>query len=427
MVRRLTQLFTIILLLSNTLIFPQEKEQIEQKRSELSSIKSQIDNLQDQLITKTQKEKKSFAVLNNYNKQIYLLNKVINKLHAEEKQKQKQINSNEKRISVLIKDIKDLQNNYSKYVVAVYKHGKVSELESLLDAESVEQAILRVKYLQKFTEKRKQDLAELKNKKNELILARERLNKQKKKKALLAAQKEDEENNLQSKIRKSKRIIAAIKHDKTELKKELEAKRSAETDIKSMITKLIAEAEQKRRAEEERLAKGKLNEELNTGSKTPARIKEESTQSSSNYDINLSTENFSSFAALKGKLNWPVNHGRIIKKFGKNRNSHLNTVTVNYGVDIKTSSDEVVKAVAEGVVSTINWIPGYGSVVIVTHKGDYRTVYSHLSEIDVEEGDRVKLGSLIGRVGESLEGNVLHFEIWNSRKNQNPEVWLARK
>jgi murein DD-endopeptidase MepM/ murein hydrolase activator NlpD len=100
---------------------------------------------------------------------------------------------------------------------------------------------------------------------------------------------------------------------------------------------------------------------------------------------------------------------------------------MNYGVDIKASGDLSVKCVAGGVVSVIDYIPGYGSVIIVTHKGDFRTVYSHLSEIYVNEGDKVKAGSLLAKVGESLEGNILHFEIWNSRKNQNPEQWLAKK
>jgi murein DD-endopeptidase MepM/ murein hydrolase activator NlpD len=94
---------------------------------------------------------------------------------------------------------------------------------------------------------------------------------------------------------------------------------------------------------------------------------------------------------------------------------------------MKVSGDKDVKAIAEGVVSVIDWIPGYGSVVIITHKGDYRTVYSHLADIAVREGDRVKSGSLIGKVDESLEGNILHFEIWNSRDHQDPLAWLAPK
>ena len=54
-------------------------------------------------------------------------------------------------------------------------------------------------------------------------------------------------------------------------------------------------------------------------------------------------------------------------------------------------------------------------------------MYSHLDEIYVKEGDKLKTGNLIAKVGESLEGDILHFEIWNSRKNQNPELWLAKR
>jgi murein DD-endopeptidase MepM/ murein hydrolase activator NlpD len=100
---------------------------------------------------------------------------------------------------------------------------------------------------------------------------------------------------------------------------------------------------------------------------------------------------------------------------------------LNYGVDIKVASDLSVKAVANGIISAIEWIPGYGSIIIISHSGEYRTVYSHLGQIYVQEGDEVKAGQTIASVGESIEGNVLHFEIWNSRENQNPETWLVKK
>ncbi|MCL6097520.1 MAG: M23 family metallopeptidase, partial [Bacteroidetes bacterium] len=73
------------------------------------------------------------------------------------------------------------------------------------------------------------------------------------------------------------------------------------------------------------------------------------------------------------------------------------------------------------------WIPGYGSVVIITHRDEYRTVYGHVANISVKEGERIKAGNPIGSVNESLEGNILHFEIWSERNYQNPDVWLARK
>jgi murein DD-endopeptidase MepM/ murein hydrolase activator NlpD len=84
-------------------------------------------------------------------------------------------------------------------------------------------------------------------------------------------------------------------------------------------------------------------------------------------------------------------------------------------------------SVHDGVVSVIDWLPGYGSVVIISHSQDYRTVYGHMNNINVKEGEKVKKGAQLGKVGESAEGYILHFQVWNDRDNQNPEIWLARR
>lgn len=405
-------------------IFPQvEPDQsethhgrIDQEQNKLSEIKDEITALENEIKSKTQKEKESFEVLENYNKQSYLLNKLINQLRSEEKEKQKKINKSIEEIKILEKQISILKENYSKYITAIYKYGKTSELASLFDSESFEQALLRYEYLKKFSEKRKEDLADLENGIKKLSDLKIVLEKERLEKKHLADQKQNEENGLGSKLKERKKILSAIKNDKEELKKELDAKKTAEAKINQFIVKLIADEERKR-SERENLAE-EGNELVNL---TPV----ENSEDKFNYDLSIS--NLSSFSDLKGRLGWPISDGKIIRQFGKNTNDDLNTVTLNYGVDIKTDSDTDVRAVAEGVISIIDWIPGYGSVIIITHKDDYRTVYSHLSQIYVGEGDQVSAGKIIAKVGESLEGNVLHFEIWNSRNNQNPEVWLVKK
>ncbi len=424
MVKKSVNYIFLIILFITFNILPQDQEKIEVKKNELSDLKSEISKLEDELKQKTEKEKESFEVLENYNKQNYLLRKLIRRLKNQGNAKQKEIDKNNRKIEAIEKQISKLKNNYSKYVVAIYKYGEVNELASLLDAESVEQALVRYKYLQKFSERRGEDLQSYRDNIKELNKIKTRLEKEKLEKKLLADQKQKEENGLVAKQKERKKILNAIRNDKTSLKQELEAKKIAETKINQMIVKLIAEAEQRRKEEAERLAS--LN-------KTPVEksIPQNNIVNLSatepKYNVNLNTADFSSFSNLKGKLHWPIQNGEVIRKYGKNVNDNLNTVTLNYGVDIKASSDLDVKAVAEGVVSAIDWIPGYGSVVIITHKGDYRTVYSHLSDLYVSEGDKVNAGNVIGRVGESLEGNVLHFEIWNSRVNQNPENWLVKK
>lgn len=424
MVKRSIYYIFLIVFLISLKIIPQDQQKIEIKKTELSNLKDEILKLEDELKQKTEKEKESFEVLENYNKQNYLLRKLIRKLRSQEILKQKEIDQNNKKIASIEKQVSILKSNYSKYVVAIYKYGGINELASLLDAESVEQVLLRYKYLQKFSERRSEDLQSYEDNIKELNIVKAKLEKEKLEKKLLAVQKQKEENGLEAKQKERKKILNAIRNDKSSLKKELEAKKTAEIKIKQMITKLIADAERKRKEEAERLAS--LN-------KTPVEksIREENitnvSKTEQDYNVDLNTSDFSSFSNLRGKLHWPVKNGNVIRKFGENLNDNLNTVTLNYGVDIKASSDLNVKAVAEGVVSAIDWIPGYGSVIIITHKGDYRTVYSHLSELYVSEGDRVEMGKIIAKVGESLEGDILHFEIWNSRVNQNPEIWLVKK
>ncbi len=421
MVNGLNYLLLIFLCISINII-PQEQEKINLKKNELSDLKDEISRLEEELNKKTEKEKESFEVLENYNKQNYLLRKLIKKLKAGEKAKQIEIDQSNIKIKSIENKIIELRKNYSRYVTAIYKYGSTNELVSLLDAESFEQALLRYKYLKKFSEKRSKDLENYQNSIESLNILKSTLFREKQEKKLLVEQKLSEENGLEAKQREKRKILNAIKNDKTSLKKELDAKRSSEIKIKQMITKLIADAEKKRK-EEERLSK------LNQTSEKPISDNNIVNISPSSPKLNpdLNTSELMSFSNLKGKLNWPVLNGKIVRKYGENVNDVLNTVTLNYGVDIEASSDLNVKAVAEGIVSAIDWIPGYGSVIIVTHKGDYRTVYSHLSDLYVSEGDKVETGNIIAKVGESLEGDILHFEIWSSRTNQNPESWLVRK
>ena len=163
--------------------------------------------------------------------------------------------------------------------------------------------------------------------------------------------------------------------------------------------------------EKERERKSRLRTE-NLSSKQPVR--------------DYTYDNFEDFSSLKGQLSWPVKQGKIVRKFGENKNAKLKTVTLNYGIDVDVKKETDVHAVAEGIVSAIDWLPGYGSVVIVTHKDEYRTVYGHITDLNVNEGDKIKAGTVIGKVNDSLEGTILHFEIWSGRNYQNPETWLAR-
>jgi len=400
----------------------QEQDQLEEKKAELISLRNEITQLEDELSQKSAKEKESLEILENYNKQAHLLNKIIIKLLKQENAKRKEINKLQKDIKSIETEIKILMDNYSKYVVALYKKGQYNELESIVNAESVRQAFVRIQYLQKFSERRKIDLEQFYNVKQKLIESKAQLETEQKELEKLVVEKESDEKKLKNKLVERKKIFESIAKDKEVLKKNLAAKIESHDQIKSLVAKLVADEERKRKEKE--LQNKKLLASNNAEIINEADLIDENSIGSE-YLLNAS--DFSSFTELKGHMIWPVKGGRIIKGFGRDENRELNTITLNYGVDISAKNDMNVRCVAEGIISAIDWLPGYGSVIIITHKGDYRTVYSHLSEIFVEEGEQVKGGKVIAKIGDSLEGKILHFEIWNSRENQNPEQWLANK
>lgn len=413
----LCKILSIILILPS-IAHLQEKLQIEEKQVELFQIRNEISQLENDLSKKSEKEKESFDALENYNKQAFLLNKVINKFRNEEAVIQKGIEILEKKIISTKDEIDLLMHNYAVYVVALYKKGVFLEIENVINAESLRQALVRIQYLHKFSERRKDDLEEFIVKKQELLVAKTKLEFEKRKKKLLVAAKESDEKQLKIKLEEGKKILASVKKDKDELKKIIDVKKQSHEKIKSLVSKLVKEAERKEKLRKKALLAS------NEGIINESTLNEESITS---WEYSLDTYNFSSFSELKGIMIWPLHNGKIIKRFGQSKNLDLNTITVNYGVDISAANDPNVLCVADGIISAIDWLPGYGSIIIVTHKEDYRTVYSHLSEIYVSEGEKLKTGKVIAKIGDSLDGKVLHFEIWNSRENQNPEVWLANK
>lgn len=411
MVSKLTYLIFIFVFIFEP--FPQS-EDISQVESELSSIKTEIKNLEKELASKSTAEKKSFEAVENLNKQNFLINKILGELRTGINKKEGEIKIVERKIAQTESEIKILQDNYAKYVKAIYKKGQYNELESLFDASSLQQAVMRTYYLQVFAKQREKDLTKLKDKKNELDESKALLKKEKNEKLLLAKARDDEKKVLTQKLNDRKAVLNSIKKNNNELKKIIAAKKEAQKKTEQLIAQLI---EREAAANKDQfVSKDNVGADKN-------KIRDENIS----YDIDLNTSSFTSFAELKGKMIWPLHSGKVIRKFGENKHKSLNTVTLNYGVDIKADKDKNIRSVGEGVVAAIDWLPGYGNVIIVSHKNNYRTVYSHVSEIFVSEGDKVKSGSVLALVDEGIDGYVLHFEIWKGRDKQNPELWLGKK
>ena len=103
-------------------------------------------------------------------------------------------------------------------------------------------------------------------------------------------------------------------------------------------------------------------------------------------------------AAFKGSLPWPV-EGRVRSGFGRRKHPRFDTYTVHNGIEIASPPDVEVHAVHEGTVVFAERFRGYGLMVVVDHGGKHHSLYAHLAEIEVRQGQRLDEGDGGGALG----------------------------
>ncbi len=134
------------------------------------------------------------------------------------------------------------------------------------------------------------------------------------------------------------------------------------------------------------------------------------------------------FREARGSLPWPA-HGEVVGDFGRRRHPIYDTYTVSRGIEVGAPADDPVTAVHAGKVVFADWYSGYGLLVIVDHGSNYFSLYGHLSQVTVHVNNRVDVGQLIGKVGEtgSLTGANLYFEVREGADALNPIAWLESR
>lgn len=125
--------------------------------------------------------------------------------------------------------------------------------------------------------------------------------------------------------------------------------------------------------------------------------------------------------------------GEIIAEFAQENLIYSDTLKewiTHTGIDIKADKTSVIKASADGIVTSILNDPRYGLTVVISHDEGYETIYSNLLTAEfVVEGEEVKQGQTIGTAGNtaSFESGMeshLHFEIMQDGKYLNPSIYL---
>jgi murein DD-endopeptidase MepM/ murein hydrolase activator NlpD len=119
--------------------------------------------------------------------------------------------------------------------------------------------------------------------------------------------------------------------------------------------------------------------------------------------------------------------GKINNEFGFRRNPFGGrSYEFHAGMDIDGERGDTVMATANGVVIKAEWQGGYGNMIEIDHGNGLTTRYGHLAKIEVQPGDNVQRGQLIGLVGSTgrSTGPHLHYELRLNDKAINPRRFL---
>ncbi|MFA5947490.1 MAG: peptidoglycan DD-metalloendopeptidase family protein [Candidatus Gracilibacteria bacterium] len=306
----------------------------------------------------------------------------------------------------LLRDYAKILYEKEKEVLEIDENGDVNTVKLLFSDQSIGENFRQLKYLDILNETGQEILIKLENISTDLENLKDNLKKEKIKLQQLQVSVEAEKNNLEEQ-KQSKEMLVKISTGQEQI-------------YGKLIEQSIAQQEDS------------LNQIKNLSS-AMVYLQDEMTKNGGNFDkekflelidgktkavyeFNLSNLN----ASPAGTFIWPIEPKKGLSAYFRDP-SYSGVFGVKHNaIDIPTNQQSLVRAAADGVVYTTK-DNGYGySYIIIAHAGGYQTVYGHITEILVKEGQTIKQGSIIGLsggmpgtkgAGYMTTGPHLHFEM----------------
>ena len=356
------------------------------------------------------------------NKQISIRENIISAINLQVNSIDDEAIKTRDTILSLSKNLTQLKKDYSKIIYQIYKtKNEQSKLMFIFSSKNFHQAYLRMKYLQQYTDYRKEQASKITNVTRKLGTKLHLLETQKKDKLSLLQNKEHEKQSLFGEKEEQNKNINQLTQKEKALLKTLREHEQSVQRLQDAIERIIAE--EVRRVNTIK----RKNSTTNKGKINPGKYETAKTEyvySLTPEDIKLS----SSFEKNRGRLPWPVDKGSISDYFGEQPHAELKGIMIkNNGINIETTAGSVAKSVFEGVVTGIISIPNFNNVVIIRH-GEFLTVYSNLKTVSIAKGENVKTLQQIGVIYSDPNTNKtkIHFEIWKGKVLLNPNGWIRK-
>jgi murein hydrolase activator len=400
----------------------QTQGKADQAKQQLDRLRSEIKEYEKRLTETRSREKDLLGELEDLEREVALRTELVQKLQVEQQRTQEALETSGRELQtiegILVHTRQDslrteldrgaLNDLVARRAVYTYKHFHRDLLKAALTSGSLMQWLTRQEYLRRIAAVDNRNLDQLERKNQRLAaLGNDLVRRQTAESSRLLKYQEIAAYNdrllketssaaakLQDRRADREKLLTRLRKDRDLIARQLQEKKDAALQVENLIKSL----ESKRAKATTLLPLPKL----------------------SALDL--------PFPQMRGKLAWPT-QGEVVGRFGLQRHEKLATVTENPGIDIEASEGTPVISVSSGEVTKITWLRGYGNTVIVDHREGYYTVYAHLGQIQVREGQVVRTGEALGRIGQSgsTAGPRLHFEVWVKREKQDPLDWLAGK
>lgn len=378
----------------------------QKSRAELEREKKE--NLQkieeaERILNQTASRKKAtIGQLNALNYKIESQQSLTNSVSSEIELLNQQINEIGGIINAMQHDVEMMKAEYAKMLYASQKSNQsLSKITYVFAAGTFYQMVMRVQYMQYYAKVRRSQAEQIAEITDLLVGQRESVEDIRRDKSTLLQEQIMRKIELTQLKQDQSDLVAKLSSREKQVKSEISNRKKSVENLEKVIAELI-------KKEIEKSSAGK---------------------SSTKFALTPEAKELSnSFAGNKSKLYWPVTAGFIAQKFGTHPHAVYKNITVNNdGVDIQTNENEQIRAVFDGEVKYVAFVPSMNNVVMVQH-GEYFTVYAKLKDVAVKKGDILNAKQIVGTVYTDKDGtSEIQFQVWKNNQKLNPESWLFKK
>ena len=391
-----------------------KQQELETRRQEILKEINQYNLL---LSKDKNKEKSMVSLVEDLNNKVRVRQNLIKITNDQANLLTREINTNQKEISSLRDQLKELKGDYAAMVVKSYKSkSEQSRVMFLLSSDNFQQAYKRLQYIRQYTKYQEQQGEEIKGKTQKLQELNTALLQQKKDKDKLIEENRIAKKELEGDINEQQTLVASIRKNMSNYASQIKTKQQEADRIDREIDRLIKEAI----AEANKKASKSNSKETTKSSSSGFALTPEAKALSANFEAN------------KGKLSWPVEKGVVKTRYGI-QPSPIDP-SVNFqstGVRIATEEHSKVRAVFQGTVTAVMASKTGNPTVLIQH-GNYFTAYKNLSKVYVKKGDKVDTKQSIGEVFTSSSDHetMLSFSIYKvvggESQTQDPSGWIYK-